>query len=92
MASPGGKAAWEANQKQSEDAYRKALEIDPAETPAHRGLGFLYEREHQWAQCAEEFQKYLDAVPSAPDQAQIHRRLEAARKQIAANTPSSAAP
>ncbi|MBZ5694249.1 MAG: M48 family metalloprotease [Acidobacteriia bacterium] len=92
MASPAGKAAWEANQKQSEDAYRKALEIDPAEAPAHRGLGFLYERERQWKPCAEEFQKYLELSPTAPDQAQIHRRLEAAQKQLAANASSPATP
>jgi len=92
MATPAGKAAWEANQKQSEDAYRKALELDPAEALAHRGLGFLYEREHQPAQCADEFQKYLEQSPSAPDQAQIHRRLDAARKQLTANPAAPVMP
>jgi tetratricopeptide (TPR) repeat protein len=80
MATPAGKAALEASQKQSEDAYRKALELDPGNAPAHRGLGFLYEKQHLPAQSAEEFRKYLDLAPNALDQLQIHRRLEAAEK------------
>ena len=38
IATPAGKAAMEASQKQSEEAYRKALELDPANAAAHRGL------------------------------------------------------
>jgi len=79
-ATSAGQAAMEANQKQSEEAYRKALELDPANAAAHRGLAFLYEKEHQPAQCAQEFRKYLELAPNALDQIQIHRRLEAAEK------------
>jgi Zn-dependent protease with chaperone function len=85
MASPAGKAAWEVNRKRSEDAYRKALGIDPSLAAAHRGLGFLYEKEQLPLQCSEEFQKYLELAPNAMDQAQIRRRLEASQKQNAAN-------
>jgi predicted Zn-dependent protease len=92
MASPAGKAAWDVNRKQSEEAYRKALEIDPSLAAAHRGLGFLYEKEQLPAQSAAEFQKYLELAPNAMDQAQIRRRLEIARKQSAANAPAPAAP
>ena len=88
MASPAGKAAWDSNRKQSEDAYRKAVEIDPSLAAAHRGLGFLFEKEQLPAQCAVEFQRYLELAPNATDQAQIRRRLETAQKQSAANAPA----
>jgi len=88
MASDAGKAAWDFNRKQSEDAYRKALEIDPADAAAHRGLGFLYEREQLPAQGAAEFQKYLELAPNAFDQAQVHRHIESDNKQA----DSAAAP
>lgn len=81
IATPAGKAAMEASQKQSEEAYRKALELDPANAAAHRGRGFFYEKQHLPAQCAEEFRKYLELAPNALDQLQIHRRLEAAEKE-----------
>jgi predicted Zn-dependent protease len=81
MATPEGLAAMAASQKQSEDAYRRALELDPENATAHRGLGFLYEKERLRAQCAEEFRKYLELAPNAPDQAQIRRRLEATEKE-----------
>jgi predicted Zn-dependent protease len=92
MASPAGKAAWDANRKQSEDAYRKAVEIDPSLPAAHRGLGFLFEKEQLPAQCAVEFQKYLELAPNATDQAQIRRRLETAQKQSAANAAATTTP
>ena len=81
MATPAGQSALEASQKQSEAAYWKALELDPGDAAAHRGLGFLYEQQRRAAQCAREFRKYLELSPEALDQAQILRRLEAAEKQ-----------
>ncbi len=81
VATPAGKAAMQASQKQSEEAYRKALELDLANAAAHRGLGFLYEKQRLPALCAEEFRKYLELTPNALDQLQIHRRLEAAEKE-----------
>jgi len=88
MDSPAGKAAWEVSRKQSEDAYRQALALDPGNAAAHRGLGLLYEKEHMPERCAEEFQKYLQLEPDAPDGAQIRRRLEIAQRQT---TPSQGA-
>ncbi len=82
-ATPAGQAAMQASQKQSQDAYRQALDLDPANAAAHKGLGFLYEKQHLPAQCAEEFRKYLELAPNALDQVQIHRRLETAEKQSA---------
>jgi len=92
MARPAGQAAMDASQKQSEEAYRKALELDAANAAAHRGLGFLYEKQHLPAQCVDEFRKYLELAPNALDQLQIHRRLEAAEKEGAPSVTPNAAP
>lgn len=83
MAAPNGKANWEANAKQAQDAYTTALELNPANAAPHRGLGFLYEREHLPAQSAEEFRKYLELAPNAFDQSQIRRHLEANENEAA---------
>jgi beta-barrel assembly-enhancing protease len=74
-ATPEGKAALEVSQKQSEQAYREALGLDPENATAHRGLGFLYEKEQRFAECAAEWRKYLELAPDAFDRAQIERRL-----------------
>ena len=91
MASPAGQAAMAASQKQSEEAYKEALELDPENAAAHRGLGFLYEKQNLSARCAGEFRKYLELAPNAMDRSQIRRRLEAADKVSApAVTPPAA--
>jgi beta-barrel assembly-enhancing protease len=92
MATSAGKASWEVNQKQSEEAYRRALELNPANARAHRGLGFLFERGHLPAQSAEEFRKYLELAPNAPDQLQIRRHIEADETEVTKNTPASPKP
>ncbi len=92
MATPAGQAAMQASQKQSEEAYRKALELDPGNAAAHRGLGFLYEKQRLPAQCAGEFRQYLELAPNALDQLQIRRRLESAEKESAPPVTTNAAP
>jgi predicted Zn-dependent protease len=89
MGTPAGQANWENNSKQSEDAYRKALELDPANANAHRGLGLLYEKERLPGKAAQEFQKYLDATQGAPDEAQIRHRLEIAKAQAQTHPATS---
>jgi beta-barrel assembly-enhancing protease len=88
MATSAGKAAWEINRRQSEEAYRQAVELSAANGNAHRGLGFLYERAHQDAKSAEEFRKYLELSPDAPDRLQIVRHLEALEKTPSQQPPS----
>lgn len=83
LATPAGQAAMAASEKQSEEAYKEALDLDPANAAAHRGLGFLFEKQNSPAQCAAEFQKYLELAPNAMDQSQIRRRLDAAMKASA---------
>ena len=89
-ATPEGKAALSASQAQAETAYRRAIELDPGNAAAYRGLGFLYEKQQKLAQSAEEFRKYLELAPSALDAGQIHRRLEIAEKSSQpATTPAA---
>ncbi len=87
-ATPAGKDAWEANQKLSEEAYKKALELDPANARVHRGLGFLYEREHLPPQSIAEFRKYLELSPAAQDRAQVNRHIDALEKEAATPAPA----
>jgi beta-barrel assembly-enhancing protease len=92
MAAPVGKAAWEVNRTQSEDAYNKAVEIAPNNGDAHRGLGLLYEKEQLPLRCASEFQKYLELMPDASDAPQIRRRLQRAQKSGAVDVSAVAKP
>ena len=92
MATPAGQAAMQASQKKSEEAYQKAVELDPGNAAAHRGLGFLYEKQRLPAQCAGEFREYLELAPNALDQLQIRRRLESAEKESAPPVTTNAAP
>jgi len=38
-------------------------------------LGTAYDRLHRWERARESFQRYLDAVPDAPDRAEVEGRL-----------------
>jgi predicted Zn-dependent protease len=87
MAKPQGKATWEANSKKAEEAYQKALELDASNAKVHRGLGFLYEKQHQVPQCLEQFRKYLELSPDAMDRLQITHRIEALDKDLPKGTP-----
>jgi predicted Zn-dependent protease len=77
---PGGAAALAESSRQAEEAYRKAMELDPAYAKTYRGLGFLYERAGQGPQAMEAFRKYLELAPNALDRGQITRRVEALEK------------
>ena len=67
----------EQNRARAEGMYRLALEFDPTNAKAYRGLGLLYERAQKPDKAIEAYRKYLDAQPDAPDRARIERRLAA---------------
>jgi predicted Zn-dependent protease len=91
LKTPDGQAAWKANQEQAEKNYSKALELSPGSPAPHRGLGFLYEREHLPDRSAQEFRKYLDLAPSAVDAPQVKRHIEAMEKEATgSSTPLEA--
>jgi regulator of sirC expression with transglutaminase-like and TPR domain len=91
LKTPEGQAAWKANQEQAEKNYSKALELSPDSPAPHRGLGFLYEREHLPDRSAQEFRKYLELAPSAVDAPQVKRHIETMDKEAtSSSTPLEA--
>jgi beta-barrel assembly-enhancing protease len=89
LADPHGAEHWEANVVLSEEAFHKALVMDPANANAHRGLGFLFERKERHADAIEQFKKYLDLAPTAKDARQIRMHIESLEKSASAEKPSS---
>jgi tetratricopeptide (TPR) repeat protein len=94
LADPHGTETWEANVVLSEGAFRKALEMDPANATAHRGLGFLFERKDRRADATEQFKKYLELAPTAKDARQVRMHLESLEKSAVAEktAPEKPAP
>lgn len=86
VATPAGRAALEQNQREAEQWYRRALDLDPPSYEACRGLGFLFE-EKRVAEAIEAFDQYLGLVPDARDRSQILRRLDRLRS-LAGRRPS----
>jgi predicted Zn-dependent protease len=76
MATTAGQENWKINQQQAETSYLQALKLDAANPPAHRGLGMLYEKLGRKTDAMNEYQKYLEVAPDAPDRERIKRRLE----------------
>ncbi len=86
MAEPEGPARLQANVDRAHEAFRKALALDPQNATAHRGLGFLFERENAPADAIAQFEKYLELAPNAKDARQIRVHLETL-KSASGNTP-----
>jgi serine/threonine protein kinase len=61
---------------EAEQAYKQALAIDRAYAPAHRGLGFIYQRMGFTVKAIDELHRYLNLAPSAPDAATVKQRIE----------------
>src|SRR6266849_1839573 len=80
LADTHGVERWEANAGRSEEAYRRALEMDPSNAASHRGLGFLYERQDRRTPATEEFKKYLELAPGAKDARQVKLHIESMEK------------
>jgi len=83
LAESHGVEHWQANATLSEEAFHKALAMDPNNATAHRGLGFLAERRDQRTAAIEEFKKYLELAPGAKDSRQIKLHIESLEKQAA---------
>ena len=76
MATPTGRAAWQTNQANAAEHYRKALELDPKNAAAYRGFGFLLEKTQRYQEALEHYREYLKLAPDALDRALIRRRIE----------------
>jgi regulator of sirC expression with transglutaminase-like and TPR domain len=79
MATPEGRAAWDENARTSEAAYRRALTLDPAFAPAHRGLAMLFEKCDRGPEAVEQYRQYLELAPNAPDSARVRARISKIR-------------
>jgi tetratricopeptide (TPR) repeat protein len=58
------------------NVYKQALALDRNFAPAHRGLGFAYQRMGFDALAIESFNKYLALAPGVRDAASIRQRIE----------------
>jgi tetratricopeptide (TPR) repeat protein len=87
LADPHGAANWQVNLDRSEEAFRKALDMDPKNATAHRGLGFLFERNDARAEAIAQFEKYLELAPNAKDARQIRMRLESLQQPSSRANP-----
>jgi tetratricopeptide (TPR) repeat protein len=80
MKTATGQAFWKANQQKAESLYLQSLELDISNYRAHRGLGMLYEKNLRRQEAVNEYEKYLELAPEAPDKERISRRLENLKK------------
>jgi len=59
------------------EEYRKALKIDSNFPNAHRNLGVVLSNDlHENKQAVQEFQKYIELQPNAPDAAAIKNMIQ----------------
>lgn len=86
---PEGQAAWAANVKSAETAYKRALTLDPQNARAVRGLAALYDADGRSAEALDGYRKYLQLAPGATDTYRIKKRTEDLEKTLAAATAGS---
>ncbi|HYK19365.1 MAG TPA: M48 family metallopeptidase [Pyrinomonadaceae bacterium] len=82
LATPEGKDNWQKHQQMAEQLYQRALNAENPVPVAHRGLGMLYEKLGRASDAAAEYEKYLEASPSAIDRERIQRRIEALKEKL----------
>jgi len=86
-ATPEGKEAWHANVKLAENAYLRALTLDPQNARAVRGMARLYDEDGRATEAMEGYRKYLRMAPTAMDAYQIGKRAEDMEKAAASAIP-----
>ncbi len=70
-----GRAAYAANLKRAEEAYRRVITVDAAFAPAYRGLGEVYEQQQRPRDAAEAYLSYVKQAPQAHDRLIVMGRL-----------------
>ncbi len=73
--------ATEKKKKEAENAYKKALDIQPSFAPAHKGLGELYEDWERYGDAAKSYETYLKLNPKAADKKRIQRKIKTCKKR-----------
>ena len=74
---PEGQDALRENQQKAETLYLRALELDPHNYKAHRGLGLLFERAGRKEDALAAYRQYLELGLDVPDRERIRRRMDA---------------
>ena len=57
------------------EAFRAALENEPTNAVAFRGLGMAYAMQGNDPQALQAYDKYLRLAPAAPDKGEIRRSI-----------------
>lgn len=82
LALPRGSEKRAENCKQAQAAYDKALDMDPTNANAFRGMGLLRESQDRNAEALTNLRRYLELSPSAKDARYIRQHTEALQKKI----------
>ena len=77
LATEEGRTAYAENLSHAQEAYARALAIDPHFAAAHRGLGEVYEQQQRAPDAAREYLLYVRAAPDAEDRSIVVGRLKA---------------
>lgn len=70
-----GRASLRSNQARAKALFQRAASIDPTQARPHLGLGMLFEKQGRVVQAVDEYSKYLELAPAAPDRLRIQRRI-----------------
>lgn len=87
MALPAGTEKWTANLKEAEASYTKALDMDPTNAGAYRGMGLLREAQERPSEAVENLQKYLGLAPAAKDSRYVRIHIETLQKKLGLTKP-----
>jgi len=79
LAKDAGQTAWQANQRLAEEAYQKALSIDPGHAKTYLGMGQLYEKTNRNKEALAAYEKYLELLPNALDRQRVQGRIDILR-------------
>ena len=76
LETPEGRAVLKKNLESARQSYLRALALDSGAAEAHRGLGYVFERQDRPVDAGKEFVIYLRTRPQAPDRAVVMNELK----------------
>jgi predicted Zn-dependent protease len=79
---PEGQATWSENKAKAQDAYEKALAVNPNHAKAYLGLGRIYELDGKKKEALMAYQKYLELNPDGQDSFSVTQRIAVLKRSI----------